>query len=338
MATRQAIIDSMTLNANKTAAGSIENLNDFGTQIEAFNYLFELSKWSNFRIDFLKYKTRAPFTDDGGTAAGSSEKTQFGFINPATVTTFSKSNKSESFGLELYARIMGIPEDVDLTKFGLVFKFESRRNFSGSNGATDFSLNRFSLKSKNLVYPNSVHGIDTEAAKPVSMSVKKFVGIALDGKWRNGQDELQAVNGMLPILLSDLTAGKYERILQFEPTTRGNYSGRNSFKIKLEPNKKIVSFFVHGKKIGQKKYYDKSFYSATGLPFKEKRISHKIPFKIQLVAKNEDRHNDIIIKDVFSGYLNFRGTAKFEKVAVDAAKARRKMYSINDNFSIDLIE
>ena len=336
MATRQAIIDSMTINENKTAAGSILNPDDFGTQKEAFNYLYDAAKWSNFRVDFLKYKTRQPFSEDGGTGTITSWQ-QYGMYKPNTVENFSKSNFSEAFGIELYARIMGVPEGIDKTKFGLVFKTENKKGFTGTIGSADTFQNRFSKKSPVLVYPNSPHLIDEQAARPVSMSVKKFTGIALDGKIRNGADEEIMTKGLLPVLLSDLTEGTYERILEFDPTTRTGTEDQKSCEVEISLNKQLLVFSLHGKKIAQKNYnFRKYFYRSTNS--KVVRFSHKIPFKIQLAAKVENRHNDIILKDLFTGYFNFRGTVILNGGAEPVTGSRFSLSYLNPNYSIDIIQ
>lgn len=333
---RQAIIDSMTENANKVAAGSIANADDFGTQIDAFNYLYEAAKWANFRVDFLKYKTRQPFTEDGGIAALNSFQ-QYGFYTAADVERYLKSNFSEAFGIELFARIMGVPEGIDKTKFGLVFKTENKKNFNGSIGSADTFQNRFSLKSPDLQFPNSPHLIDEQAAKPVSMSVKKFTGIALDGKVRNGADEPLAEKGLKPVLLSELTEGTYERILEFDPTTRTGIEDQKSCEVEISLNKQLLVFSLHGKKIAQKNYnFRKYFYRSTNS--KIVRFSHKIPFKIQLAAKVENRHNDIILKDLFTGYFNFRGTVILNGGAEPVTGSRFSLSYLNPNYSIDIIQ
>jgi len=337
MATYQAIIDSMTLNENKTEAGSILNPDDFGTQKDAFNYLYDAAKWANFRVDFLKYKTRQPFTANGGTGNVQTFQ-QFGVYRTNTVELFLNSNKSEAFGLELFARIMGVPEGIDKTKFGLVFKTENKKGFTGTIGSADTFQNRFSKKSPVLVYPNSPHLIDEQAARPVSMSVKKFTGIALDGKIRNGADEEVMTTGLLPVLLSDLTEGTYERILEFDPTTRTGTEDQKSCEVEISLNKQLIVFSLHGRKVAQKNYnFRKYFFCSTGS--KIVRFSHKIPFKIQLAAKVENRHNDIILKDLYSGYFNFRGTAIFTAGKVDPVNGSTfKLSSLNPNYSIDIIQ
>lgn len=336
MATYQAIIDSMTINENKTAAGSILNPDDFGTQKDAFNYLYDAAKWANFRVDFLKYKTRQPFSSDGGIISLQS-KQQYGVYQPGAVEYFLTSNLSEAFGIELYARIMGVPEGIDKTKFGLVFKTENKKGFTGTIGSADTFQNRFSKKSPVLVYPNSPHLIDEQAARPVSMSVKKFVGIALDGKIRNGADEEVMTKGLLPVLLSDLTEGTYERILEFDPTTRTGTEDQKSCEVEISFNKQLLVFSLHGKKIAQKKYnFRKYFYRSSNT--KIVRFSHKIPFKIQLAAKVENRHNDIILKDLYSGYFHFRGTAIFTGTPDPVNGAIFSLSYLNPNYSIDIIQ
>lgn len=336
MATYQGIIDSMTINENKTEAGSILNPDDFGTQKEAFNYLYDASKWANFRVDFLKYKTRQPFSEDGGVVNIASFQ-QYGLYKPITVEYFSKSNFSEAFGIELYARIMGVPEGIDKTKFGLVFKTENKKGFTGSIGSADTFQNRFSKKSPVLVYPNSPHLIDEQAGKPVSMNVKKFTGIALDGKIRNGADEPVMTKGLLPVLLSDLTEGTYERILEFDPTTRTGTEDQKSCAVETSLNKQLLTFRLHGKKVAQKNYnYRKHFFRSYGS--KIVRFSHKIPFKIQLAAKVDNRHNDIILKDLYFGYFHFRGTAIFTGTPDPVNGAIFYLAYLNPNYSIDIIQ
>lgn len=336
MATYQAIIDSMTINENKTEAGSILNPDDFGTQKDAFNYLYNAAKWANFRVDFLKYKTRQPFSVDGGLVNITSMQ-QYGIYRPNRVENYLKSNFSEAFGIELYARIMGVPEGIDKTKFGLVFKTENKKNFKGSIGSADTFQNRFSKKSPVLVYPNSPHLIDEQAGRHVSMSVKKFTGIALDGKIRNGADEPVMTKGLLPVLLSDLTEGTYERILEFDPTTRTGIDDQKSCEVEVSLNKQLLIFSLHGRKVAQKNYnFRRYFYRSTGS--KIVRFSHKIPFKIQLAAKVENRHNDIILKDLYSGYFHFRGTAIFTGTPEPVEGSRFSLDSLNPNYSIDIIQ